>query len=113
MLVYEVNLHVKDEAADAFSAWLREHIREMLAIDGFERAVRHRVETDRPGARTWCVHYYVTDRAHLNAYFERHAAAMRADGLRRFGGKFTADRRILDEVEAFKQRSGKSDGSPT
>lgn len=112
MLIYEVNLHVSDEIADAFAAWLAEHIREMLAFDGFERAVWLRVETDRPGTRTWCVHYYVTDRAHLNAYFERHAAAMREDGLRRFGGKFTADRRILDEVEAFKQRSGKSDERP-
>ncbi|WP_457651243.1 DUF4286 family protein [Rhodocaloribacter sp.] len=109
MLIYEVNLHVKGEAADAFSEWLRGHIREMLAIDGFERAVWLRAETDRPGTLTWCVHYYVTDRAHLNAYFERHADAMREDGLRRFGGKFTADRRILDEVEAFEKRSGKTD----
>ncbi len=111
MPLYEVNLHVADEIADAFAAWLHGHIREMLAFDGFERAVWLRVETDREDTTSWCVHYYVSDRAHLNAYFERHAAAMREDGLRRFGGKFTADRRILDEVEAFEKRSGKTDQS--
>ena len=101
MPVYEVNLHVSDAIAHAFAAWLRRHIRKMLAIDGFERAVWWRVETDQAGTTTWCVHYHVTDRAHLNAYFERHAGAMREDGIRRFGGKFTADRRILDEVQVF------------
>ncbi|WP_456425955.1 DUF4286 family protein [Rhodocaloribacter sp.] len=106
MLIYEVNLRVDDEVADAFGTWLTDHIREMLTIDGFEGAVWLRLEPDRPHTKRWTVHYRVTDRAHLNAYFKQHAAAMREDGLRHFGGKFTADRRILDEVEAFKQQSG-------
>ena len=38
MLIYEVNLTVDEDIATEYSTWLREHIREMLTIDGFEAA---------------------------------------------------------------------------
>ncbi len=98
MLLYEVNLHLDADLAGAFEPWLRAHMQEMLAFDGFTRAVRFELEPT-PGTLHWTVHYHVRDRAALQAYLDQHAAAMRTDGARRFGGRFTADRRILHARE--------------
>ena len=101
MVIYEVNLAVDNDVAEAFAVWLREHIRAMLAFDGFDHAVWY--QRDPGGGRQhWSVHYHVDSGRALTAYFEHHAAAMRQDGLARFGGRFDADRRILYAREDFK-----------
>ena len=100
-VVYEVNLYVDAAAADAVAAWLPGHIEEMLAFDGFGRAQWYDLGPDEAGRARWSIHYHVADRAHLDHYFDRHAAAMRADGLARFPGAFTADRRILAHRTTF------------
>lgn len=95
MTIYEVNLHVDAAAASAYAAWLRPHIEEMLAIDGFEAATWYAVEDAGDDRVHWCIHYELADRAALQAYVDGPAEAMRNDGLERFDGQFTADRRIL------------------
>ncbi|RMF62058.1 MAG: DUF4286 family protein [Bacteroidetes bacterium] len=101
MLIYEVNLHVHPDAAEALAAWLPPHIRQMLGFEGFLAATWLR-RTDAGDDRVhWTIRYHVAGRAHLDAYLTHHAAAMRAEGLRRFGDAFTADRRILDHVASF------------
>ncbi|QDQ40331.1 DUF4286 family protein [Legionella geestiana] len=45
------------------------------------------------------VHYRLQNRDSLEHYFKENAAAMREDGLRRFGGRFSASRRILELVK--------------
>ncbi len=114
MLIYEVNLTVEAGAAPEFSAWLREHIREMLKLDGFEAAAWY-VRSDDPGAlpegdaptgpRRWTVHYQVESCDRLQAYFDTHAARMRQDGLDRFEGRFSADRRILEQRRTFSRHN--------
>jgi quinol monooxygenase YgiN len=97
MIIYEVSLSAEAAIAQPFLAWLRSHIAEMLALPGFVDAQLYRVddpvESDRCG---WCVAYRLRDRAALDSYLDEHAAGMREDGLRRFGGRFRASRRILD-----------------
>lgn len=95
MTIYEVNLHVDAAAASAYADWLRPHIDEMLAIDGFEAAEWYTVEDAGDDRVHWCIHYELADRAALQAYFDGPAEAMRQEGLQRFEGQFTADRRIL------------------
>lgn len=100
MVVYEVNLHVDNAVAEDFAAWLRGHIPEILANDGFERAVWY--YRDPGGDRQhWTVHYRVRDWKSLNYYFEHRAAAARQDAVERFGAAFEADRRVLYERESF------------
>ena len=99
-VIYEVNLAVDALVADAFSRWLPGHMDEMLAWDGFEHATwYHRDPADEgavdDGRVLWTVHYRLRDRPALERYFREHADAMRADGLARFGGHFSATRRIL------------------
>ncbi len=100
MVVYEVNLHVDNTKAEAFSVWLRNHIPEILAYDGFEGAVWYYLDPS-DGRQHWTVHYRVRDWTALNHYFEHHAEDARQEGLDRFGGTFEADRRVLFERESF------------
>ena len=99
MVVYEVNLAVRPAAASAYADWLAPHIDRVLAVPGFVSADWWAVEPD--GDRTpddpvrWCVQYRVESRAALESYVAEHAERLRGEGLERFGGQFTATRRVL------------------
>ena len=98
MIRYEVNLDVESDVAPAFAQWLRDHVEEMLALPGFLGAEMFDVEDPPAGRRAFSVCYRLVDRAALDSYFTEHAARMRADGVRRFGGRFSASRRILSPL---------------
>ncbi len=102
MVIYEVNIEVDGAAAEEMAVWMKTHVREMLEFDGFEGATWYFLDPEA-GRQRWSIHYQVDSWKHLNDYFENHAEAMRQDGLNRFGGKFSANRRILYEREQFKQ----------
>jgi len=108
VVVYEVNLAVEADAADAYAAWLGPHVEAILRLDGFVSAAWFAVEPDAgPGGDgyvRWCVQYRLRDRAALQAYLDGPAAAFRAEGQERFGGRFEATRRVLLLREAFGER---------
>ena len=102
MIVYEVNLAVDRDVAEDYAAWLGPHIDALLALDGFLGAEWFSVEQEANDWRVhWCIQYRVRDREVLQIYFDEHAARLRGDGLDRFGGRFTATRRILERHAAF------------
>jgi hypothetical protein len=99
-VIYEVNLVVNSNVAEVFAQWLKPHMDTMLTFEGFQRAdwyERRGVDEggEDGGPALWTIHYHVSDRATLEEYFSGPAKAMREDGLRRFGGQFSATRRIL------------------
>ena len=98
MITYEVNLVVDREVADAYGAWLRAHVDELLAVDGFREARCFEVEADEGGPLLLTVHYRVETREQLEAYFNEHAARLRGDGLAQFEGRFRAERRIYSDL---------------
>ena len=100
MIVYEVRVAVDREVADQYRAWLEPHIREILGIAGFEHAELY-AEDDEQGHIVWTVRYQLRDRAALAAYLRDHAPRMREEGQARFGGRFTASRRVSELVRAF------------
>jgi hypothetical protein len=118
MLIYEVNLTVDGDAATRYSAWLREHIRQMLDLDGFEAAVWYVrsgddtiPEADEPtDPRQWTVQYQVRDRAALTAYLDEHAEAMRREGVEKFGDHVESDRRIFEQKRLFQGRRKEDTG---
>lgn len=97
-LIYEVNIAVDAELAATYEAWLRDHVREVLKNPGFATAQIHTADPDQARA-CFVIHYQVADRAALEAYFAdpgpTGAAALRSDGLTRFGSRMTATRRVL------------------
>jgi quinol monooxygenase YgiN len=96
-VLYEVTLRVQRAIADDYRAWLDRHVREMLTLPGFLDARLSR--QDEPGADAgevvFCCHYRLRDAAALADYLREHAARMRADGVARFGDRFSASRRVL------------------
>jgi antibiotic biosynthesis monooxygenase (ABM) superfamily enzyme len=97
-VIYEVTLHVHASIADAYLAWLREHIAEILALPGFEAAELDALVTESTTERSWCVRYRLHDRAALDVYLRDHAPRMRAAGITRFGNAFRAERRVMSRL---------------
>lgn len=102
-LIYEVNVAVDSAIVAEYEAWLRTHVLELIANPGFESATILRAEAPAGDNRAHFVtHYAVADRAALDAYFAdpgpRGAAALRSDGLSRFGDRMSATRRILERL---------------
>jgi quinol monooxygenase YgiN len=94
-VIYEVNLAVDPDVAEAFADWLPQHIAEMLTLPGFIRA-ESAIEFDPQSDPTkWCVRYHLSNQAALEAYFRNHAERMRAEGVKHFGTGLAAHRRIL------------------
>lgn len=96
-VVYEVNLDLDASIREAYLAWLADHVAEVLSLPGFTGARRFEVDdpAPAPGRVGLCVQYDLVDRAALAAYLRDHAPRLRAEGQARFGGRFTATRRIL------------------
>lgn len=99
-VVYEVNLSVDAEIADAYRAWLRGHVRELLALPGFVDAQVYEVADPAPpaGTQSLCVQYRLRDPAALADYLREHAPRIRAAGVARFGDRFRAHRRVLEAM---------------
>ena len=98
MLIYEVNLTVDTDVAAAFADWLSPHIHEVVRVGKFLSArwcERDSATDDENEKQLWTIHYTVPDRACLDAYLTHHAPRLREDGQQRFGGHFTATRRVL------------------
>lgn len=104
MVIYEVNLTIKHKIAEAYAAWLPGHIREMLALPGFESAAWlsdadfHEEQGADP---RWTIHYRLRSHDDFIRYAENDAERMRAEGIERFGKDFEATRRILRVEEDF------------
>merc|ERR1711976_358629 len=96
-----------------FNEWLTDHIKEMLTLPGFVKAktmVSHNilskdgddlqnktfvdVDDSSKGFIELTVIYKVENLQKMEEYFNVHAAKMRGDGVKRFGDKFSAERRV-------------------
>ena len=98
MITYEVNLEVDREIAKAYCVWLRAHVGELLAVDGFREARCYEVEASQDGPRLLTVQYRVDTRDQLETYLQEHASRLRGDGFTRFEGRFRAERRIYSDL---------------
>ena len=102
-VIYEVNLWVRAERADAHAAWLHDHVRQILAVPGFVSAEILDVLDPAPDAG-WVarsVRYTLADSAALDAYFAERAPAFRADGVARFGDDVRYERRVLSVAARY------------
>ncbi len=99
--LYEVTLQIESALIEQYDLWLSEHVNEMLTLPGFERAEVFAIEPDSnaPDPIFRVVHYWLEDRQAFDNYLRDHAKSMRGDGLRRFGNRATASRRILQPID--------------
>ncbi|HEY9785347.1 MAG TPA: DUF4286 family protein [Candidatus Obscuribacterales bacterium] len=100
MLIYEVNLEVKEEAKYSFAGWLPEHIHKVLETKGFQGAhwfFRNASEEGRTddGTILWTIHYLVENQQSLDEYLSNRAPEVQKEAIDRFGDQFKANRRVL------------------
>ena len=97
MVVYEVNLKVKAEAADSFMKWLPGHMERVLKARGFVQASLFQEEREEKSEKEevrLTVIYKVKTKKDLEFYFNGYASEMRKEGLNQFPGQFTASRKV-------------------
>jgi len=97
VIVYEVNLVIDRDIANAYRVWLGAHVAEILQLPGFVDARILDVLEPAPdaGQVAISVQFTLRDRASFDAYVRDHAPRMRGEGETRFGGRFRASRRVL------------------
>ena len=111
---YQVALKIDKSIFNEFNQWLTDHIKEMLTLPGFIKAktmLSHNilskdgddlqnnkmyvdVDDSSKGFIELTVIYKVENLQMMEEYFNVHAAKMRGDGVKRFGDKFSAERRV-------------------
>lgn len=100
-VLYEVNLEADAAITGPFDTWLRDHVADMLQLDGFLSA-EILVDAAPPSGRVRrTVQYRLRDQVALDGYLREHAPQMRQRGVVLFGDRFSADRRVLAHREEF------------
>ena len=96
MIIYEVNLTIKNEIKNYLKKWLKHHIKEILEINGILSATWfERLEEESSGRTLWTIHYFMKNINVYKNYIKNHAPRLREEGLRVFGGDSLATRRVL------------------
>jgi len=100
MIIYEVNLTVDQDIAGEYMAWLREHVVEICRLPGFITSKIFIVKGETSDTPTFnlCVHYHIDTPHSLQYYLQTHAIEMRNKSKLKFGDKFHATRRILEQT---------------
>jgi hypothetical protein len=93
--IYEVTLSVDPEIAEAFDAWLDEHVRKTLELPGVLKAEIFELEDGTDGRARRVTHYYLASEEDLEEYFADPANEMRQSVTEYFGDRFEASRRVL------------------
>jgi hypothetical protein len=99
MVIYEVNLKIKNSILTQFKAWLSIHVSEMLEIDGFIHAKIFKDVDSSQDYTFLTVQYEIESIDKLKSYFSHQANQMRRDGVSRFGDNFSATRRVMKIVK--------------
>lgn len=94
--IYEVKIEADLEIAPQYGDWLKKHLAEVISAGGFLKGEIYEVESPPKGYKCWVCHYHALNREQIEAYLEIHAPRLREDGVRRFGNRFRAERRILN-----------------
>lgn len=100
-VLYEVSLEAEASIEGPFDTWLRDHIADMLQLDGFLSAEILVDEAAPAGRVRRIVQYRLRNQQALDRYLREQAPAMRQRGIALFGDRFTADRRTLAHREEF------------
>lgn len=101
MIIYEVNLTIHNDIFEEYYQWLIGHVGKMLTFKGFQKAELAKEQmphNDTSKATKITVRYFINNDENLSDYLKIHALAMREEGIKKFGNKFSALRRIFTEL---------------
>ena len=89
-VIYEVNIDLEATIRADYLAWLDAHVVEICAL-----VLEVTDPPPAPGRASLCVQYRLTGPDALGRYLAEHAPRLRAEGVERFGTRFSASRRVL------------------
>lgn len=102
MINYEVSLSIQNEIFEEYYAWLIEHIEVILKIDGFQKVTIYKVQDMNDDRNKHIVaSYLLTSREKFDHYLDNYAKELRDDGIKRFGEKCVATRKIMEVDKVF------------
>ena len=96
MIIYEVNVNLEPLIYQEYCEWLKQHVKIMMKHRGFVKYILARNIQDNQ-ITIW---YHITDMQALNTYLDQHSKVMRDEGIKKFGDKFKASRRILETLDS-------------
>lgn len=104
MILYEVNLHIAADIFNDYQLWLIPHIQQMLSFKGFLNAQLcediSQKYTDTASKQITVI-YLLDNQTSLQNYLACYSEEMRSEGLRLFGNKFQATRKVLKIINHF------------
>lgn len=94
-LIYEVECELDPDIVADYDAWLPGHVQDVLACAGFlDASIETRVVPPGEAPRR-LIRYRVESAEALDRYLGNHAARLRTETARRFGGRVRCLRRVL------------------
>lgn len=101
-MFYVVYVEVESETAADWEAYMRgHHVQEVVDTGCFSGAIFTAMDEAPAGKRCFRTIYMAEGRADVERYFAEHAARLRDDHNRRFGGSVVARREVLEEISRF------------
>lgn len=98
MVIYEVNVSIKNEIFQEYYDWLFPHLQQMLSFKGFKQAEVGMVENQEDDHKNHLrICFSIESYADLEHYLTNHAADMRTETKDRFGDNFSVTRRVILE----------------
>lgn len=102
MIIYNVTINVDESVHDDWLAWIKAHIKEVLATGKFKDAKLTRVLVEEDlGGVTYSIQYRAMSRELLDAYYKEDANRLRNDSFKRFGDKTVSFRTELEIIDEF------------
>jgi len=97
MIIYEVNIKIPQSIFDSYIVWLKDHIKEMLTIEGFVKNKIYVEESKSKNNAYVCVHYYIKSFKYYDSYIKKYSTKMRNVSNKEFCDKIEINRRVLNE----------------
>ncbi|WP_299011898.1 DUF4286 family protein [uncultured Shewanella sp.] len=95
MVIYQVELKIENDIAKEYLEWLTPHMEKMMSFNGFLKVDLYEDLTDKEeGNKRYTVIYHLASEADLQAYLSGQAQAMRDEGIKLFGGRCQASRKV-------------------
>ena len=97
MIIYEIDITIKNNIYSEYIIWLKNHIEEMLKFNGFESSNSYLYDANNLEKKI-LIHYYIKDKKYLNNYFNIHASKMQSNFPEHFQSNITIKRRVLEKI---------------
>ena len=101
MIIYSVTLRVRTDIADEWLQWLQaEHIPNMLNTGYFNsyKIFKILVPETEVGFIVYRVNYELDSFERYNEYAQKEAKRLQEEAIKRYHGKFTASREVIEKI---------------